>query len=114
MEVPEACKAITGWAKQRDFPRPQEFIDLGLYLKGGEEPFLDSFPCVPGDKLGGWPFWIQVAEYHHCRRCRTLMTTVLFQLESEHNLSYWFGQAGIGWILQCPKDKDVMTFTWQC
>jgi hypothetical protein len=39
---------------------------------------------------------------------------MIFQVQSEDNLSYWFGRAGIAWVLQCPKDKDIMTLTWQC
>jgi uncharacterized protein YwqG len=146
VEVPEfgeqlPCKAITGWSKEKDWPRPQGMEKLGLrfdeharYTRDGdtrhcslectqigvkvedvdEKAFLHSHPCLRGDKLGGWPFWIQEVEYHHCRRCRSMMTSGIFQLQSEDNIPFWFGRAGIGWILQCPKHKDILTFTWQC
>ncbi|MBL8796276.1 MAG: DUF1963 domain-containing protein [Planctomycetia bacterium] len=113
-DVPGNCMAIRGWEAQTDFPRSQEFEDHHPHFRGDEDLFSDSFSCTQDDKLGGWPFWLQGTEYHHCRRCRTPMTNLIYQLRSDHILSYWFGRAGIGWILQCPKDKDILAFTWQC
>ena len=140
VDKPGACKVITGWSKEKDWPRPQDWEELGLrfdnYEDDADDPndphctvmcpeirvklehvaekdFLATVPCLLGDKLGGWPFWIQLSE-HHCPKCQTVMKSVIFQLESKKNLECWFGRAGIGWILQCPKHKDILAFTWQC
>jgi uncharacterized protein YwqG len=66
-----------------------------------------------GDKLGGWPYWIQGAEYPDCPECGARME-VVFQLDSNNNLPFMFGDVGCGHITQCPRHKDVVTFAWAC
>ena len=66
-----------------------------------------------GDKLGGWPAWIQNAEYPDCPRCGQRMVHV-FQVDSEDNMPFMFGDAGCGHITQCPDHKEVVAFGWAC
>jgi uncharacterized protein YwqG len=67
----------------------------------------------PGDKLAGWPAWVQHTEYPACPRCGEQMILV-FQADSEDNIPYMFGDVGCGHITQCPQRKDVMAFGWAC
>ena len=39
---------------------------------------------------------------------------LVFQLDSEKNVPFMFGDAGVGHITQCPTHKDVVAFTWAC
>ena len=50
-----------------------------------------------GEKLGGWPMWVQSVEYPSCPECGAEMT-LLFQIDSERNLPYMFGDVGCGHI----------------
>jgi hypothetical protein len=69
--------------------------------------------AATGDKLGGWPHWIQGNEYPLCPTCGTQMVLV-FQLDSEDNLPIMFGDTGIGHITQCPEHPEVLAFAWAC
>jgi hypothetical protein len=66
-----------------------------------------------GDKLASWPAWIQNVEYPNCPRCARRMAH-LFQVDSEHNVPFMFGDAGCGHITQCPEHKEVVAFGWAC
>jgi hypothetical protein len=39
---------------------------------------------------------------------------LLFQIDSEDNLPYMFGDAGCGHITQCPKHPHRLAFGWAC
>ena len=39
---------------------------------------------------------------------------LVFQLDSEDNLPFMFGDLGIGHITQCPTRLHVVTFHWHC
>jgi hypothetical protein len=38
----------------------------------------------------------------------------VFQVDSDHNVPFMFGDAGCGHITQCPAHKDVVAFGWAC
>ena len=129
------AKRIVGWERFLDLPKPDEHEALGLkYVydhKAGtvrlecEELvlFLDNITdsglaehignSELGDKLAGWPAWIQSVEYPNCPRCGKRMTYV-FQVDSEDNIPFMFGDVGCGHITQCPNHKDVVAFGWAC
>jgi hypothetical protein len=108
-------KRIVGWKAATDVPGGDEGGDLGLELSDEEAESLDEAGRVPlqGEKLGGWPSWIQGVEYPSCRRCGQRME-LLFQIDSEKNLPYMFGDAGIGHITQCREHRDEVAFGWAC
>lgn len=129
-------KAITNWDAVQDHPHPEEHNDLGLSydhdfkrnrvsVRCDDPPLniedldvnLDVAEAIamaePGDKIGGWPHWIQGAEYPHCPRCQTRMA-LLLQVDSEDNLDYMFGDAGCAHLTYCPKHPDVLAFGWAC
>ena len=84
-----------------------------LGANGGEPPDdVESFP-LEGEKLGGWPAWIQGIEYPSCPLCDTQMALVL-QVDSEKHVAMMWGDMGIGHVTQCPNHPDVLTFAWAC
>jgi uncharacterized protein YwqG len=69
--------------------------------------------AMTGDKLGGWPAWVQGPEYPTCTECGTKMQLV-FQIDSKDNLDYMFGDVGCAHITQCPIHPNILTFAWAC
>jgi hypothetical protein len=127
-------KRIVGWSRFIDLPDLEEHPSLGLrhvydYRAGTvrlECPELglaldgaiaDDLPervaSSGGDKLAGWPYWVQGVEYPCCPRCGQRMVLV-FQLDSNCNLPFMFGDVGCGHITQCPEHKEVVAFGWAC
>jgi hypothetical protein len=72
-------------------------------------------PDIPraGEKLGGWPAWIQGVECPTCRRCGSTMQYVL-QIDSQRNIPILFGDVGTGHVSQCPNDPEELAFAWAC
>ncbi|MEL6556374.1 MAG: DUF1963 domain-containing protein [Cyanobacteria bacterium J06621_11] len=66
-----------------------------------------------GDKLGGWPDWVQGPEYPACTECQKPMD-LLFQIDSNDNLDYMFGDVGCAHITQCQEHPHVLAFAWAC
>lgn len=134
-EFSEFC--IVDWEKSDDFPATAEQEELGLdfdydfdsqpnlvKVKCPELQFESDYIVDPmlaenissaqfGDKLSGWPLWVQNVEYPNCPRCQTRMI-FLFQMDSEDNVPFGWGDAGTGHITQCPEHKDVVAFGWAC
>ena len=127
-------RTIIGWDIDADFPSPEDYHSLGLiyhydfkekrvnisWPAGGVDlKQLDydaaSLPGGPasGDKLAGWPAWVQGTEYPNCPQCGSQMD-LIFQLDSEKNVPFMFGDVGTGHITQCPTHKDVVAFGWAC
>ncbi len=108
------AKIITGWEEKDDYPGATELEMLGFSISEEEEDILESLEVpVQGDKLGGWPLWVQNVEYPFCPRCRDRMG-LLLKIDSEDNLPYMFGDMGCGHITQCNEHKDVLAFGWAC
>jgi hypothetical protein len=134
--VPFPVRSIRRWSELVDYPHPEEHEKLGLTYKydfpnnrvsvscdelGAALRDLDIDADVAetlavaemGDKLGGWPSWVQSVEYPDCPQCGRRMELV-FQLDSEDNIPHMFGDAGCGHITQCPDHADVLAFGWAC
>jgi uncharacterized protein YwqG len=128
------AKTITGWKPQPDRPHPPEHEDLGVAYAfdfkqrtvrvecASDGVAIDGLPmsapedlsiALPGDKLAGWPMWIQGVEYPTCPRCGRVMQLV-FQVDSDDNVPFMFGDVGTGHVMQCPVHTDTVTFTWAC
>jgi uncharacterized protein YwqG len=129
------AKRIVGWKRFLDLPDPDEQEGLGLkYIHDSEagtvrlecqelglvvDGIKDDTPAwkiadsQAGDKLAGWPSWIQNVQYPNCPRCGRRMVHV-FQVDSQDNIPFMFGDAGCGYIFQCPEHKDVVVFDWSC
>ena len=108
------AKRIVAWTPIDDLPSLQELDELGTVLSDDDEDVLDSWD-VPhgGEKLLGWPQWVQGIEYPKCRICGREMEH-LFQIDSEQSLPYMFGDVGIGHITQCRDHRTELAFGWAC
>ena len=108
-----AAKRIVSWTEQVDLPDWDELADLGVELPEEEIDALGQTYPRAGDKLGGWPHWVQGVEYPSCRRCGRRME-LLVQVDSEDNVPWMFGDMGCGHITQCPDHLDELAFGWAC
>ncbi len=112
-------QVIIGWEELIDYPDPEEAELMGVYLSDEDwdalEQLEESGNSIPhgGDKLSGWPFWVQSVEYPDCPVCGDRMRLV-FQLDSEDHLPYMFGDAGCGHLTQCERHRDQLAFGWAC
>jgi hypothetical protein len=109
-------RLIMGWVVQDDYPCGEERGWMGE--EDGEsivssEGLDAQYPTIAGDKLGGWPYWIQGVEYPECERCGELMR-LIFQVDSVDNLPHRWGDNGCAHLTQCPIHKDVIAFGWAC
>jgi uncharacterized protein YwqG len=131
------AKRIETWEEFVDYPHPSEHDVLGLSYTYDfkEEPSQTRVECrdpafiadgivddelaekisraEAGDKLGGWPYWIQGVEYPMCPRCERLMRFI-FQIDSEDHLPFMFGDMGTGHITQCAVHPNIVAFGWAC
>ncbi len=115
-----AAKAIKRWEPgEAELPRVSE---LSSYEEIDEDELdalyeaenAESYDGPSGgDKLGGWPDWIQDVEYPPCSTCEKPMQLV-FQIDSTVNVDYMWGDSGCGHITQCPEHHDVLAFGWAC
>jgi uncharacterized protein YwqG len=117
VEIPQIenlfpAKLIIGWEEIDDYP---SWYECDIILDDEESEIL-SYHGIPeqADKLAGWPSWVQDVEYPNCPTCSKQMNQFIFQIESEDNLPYMWGDAGAGYLLQCPEHKDKLAFLWQC
>jgi uncharacterized protein YwqG len=130
-EEPMTPNRIVGWTQFDDLPDPGELEENGLKttydfdantirLECPELGFDVTNPTkrceiedivrnASGDKLGGWPMWVQSVEYPFCPKCGRRMD-LIFQVCSRDHASYAFGDFGTGHITQCPDHKDVLAF----
>lgn len=117
--VPQTASAfpprlVTGWVAVDDYPIPWESRQLSRMLTDDEfDEIMGAGYPHEGDKLAGWPYWVQNPEYPNCPLCETSMHYV-FQIGSEDNLPIMFGDDGIGHLTQCPEHHNVLAFAWAC
>lgn len=106
-------KRIVGWTESHDYPGWEEAVDLvGLTDEESDELSEEGFP-LSGEKLLGWPHWVQGVEYPDCPECGERME-LLFQVASEQNIPYMFGDIGVGHVTQCPRHRSRLAFGWAC
>lgn len=109
-----AEKVIVGWQASDDYPNPEELEELGVELDEADPELLYElgYPKI-GDKLLGWPMWIQGIEYPDCPDCGDKMKLV-FQFDSDDNLDYGFGDGGIAHVTQCEQHPQRLAIAWAC
>ena len=117
IDVPEGMfppKRIVSWSPVDDYPLAEELEAMGVTLSDAEADLLYG-SGVPrtGDKLMGWPAWVQSVEYPDCPDCGGKME-MLFQLDSEDNVPYMFGDVGTGHVTQCLHHPAQLAFGWAC
>lgn len=109
------AKYIARWEPLPDYPQTQE-LRLGSERLDRLDDFLETneaFRTKAGDKLGGWPYWIQGVEQPKCPKCKKKMAYI-FQIDSDDNLDWMFGDIGCGHVFQCEEHRDVLSFHWAC
>ena len=107
-------KLIIGWEEMEDFPGGDEAESLGIELDEDEmDALCESGYPLAGDKLAGYPMWVQGIEYPDCPVCGEEMR-LLFQIDSEDNLPFMFGDIGCGHITQCKTHREQVAFGWAC
>jgi uncharacterized protein YwqG len=125
VDNPLPVKSITGWRKMDDYPAPAELDALAPGLTTDEEAgYLfdvieqsdagsagESPTTIRGDKLGGWPMWLQNPHNPTCPECASVMEYVV-QISSNGNLDYMFGDCGIAHLHRCSKHPRVLGFSW--
>jgi len=106
-----AARKITGWAPVEDLPHWEE---LNPPLPDAlDRPYEDACRPLSGDKLGGWPYWVQSPEYPTCPSCAEPMA-LIFQVDSEVNLDHMWGDAGCAHLTFCLKHPSMLAFGWAC
>lgn len=107
-------KVIIAWQAIEDYPNSEELDQLGVELSDSEGEMLyeQDYPKA-GDKLLGWPAWVQGVEYPDCPDCGKRMKYI-FQIDSEDNLAYMFGDVGCAHITQCEQHPDRLAIAWAC
>jgi hypothetical protein len=108
------ARSIVGWSSVVDVPNWEESEHLGVEFESDEADTLaDTSIPADGEKLGGWPMWIQGVEYPSCPKCSETMD-FLFQIDSERNIPFMLGDAGIGHVTRCKAHPEILTFGWAC
>jgi uncharacterized protein YwqG len=69
---------------------------------------------LEGDKLSGYPHWVQDVEYPNCPVCDRRMDQFIFEFASDDDIPYLWGDVGSGYVVQCPEHNHQVTFIWQC
>lgn len=110
----QPARRITGWSKPAaDHPsRSDDPARPGPALTDDEQAVLRELN-LGGDKLGGWPDWVQDPSYPPCPECRAPMTRLLLQVEGGRHVAVSLGDAGVGYALACPDHPGRVVFTAQ-
>lgn len=106
-------QSIVGWLPAHELPDPEELPSpLREDLDGDTWMALGEF-CHDGDKLGGWPAWVQGPELPSCRKCGSKMR-FLFQVDSNCGVDHMFGDVGTAHLSYCEKHPEELGFGWAC
>lgn len=104
---------INDWQEFFDYPRYDEILDLEKLNDDEADQYENEYKSKAGEKLLGWPHWVQGVEYVNCPICAKQMRYI-FQIDSERNIDYMFGDMGVGHLSQCKDHPDQLVFTWAC
>jgi uncharacterized protein YwqG len=107
-------KVIVEWQSTDDYPTAQELEELDSNIDLDDPYWYSQYDySIQGDKLLGWPSWVQGVEYPYCPDCGDKMKYV-FQIDSNDNLDYMFGDCGCAHITQCSHHPQQLTIAWSC
>ncbi len=89
--------------------------DDGAFIASDVDDGVFYEICAPaaGDKLGGSPYELQGPQGLPCPVCQKEMRQ-LFQIDSNDNLDYMFGDSGCAHIVQCDAHPSQLAFWWDC
>jgi hypothetical protein len=108
----------SGWERVLDAPA---LLDLEFVTGMKQEKALraarvdeDDWPGARGgDKVGGYPAWVQDAEYPPCPDCGEPMRDLLLQLASDGLCGWQFGDMGTAYVLACATHTARVELIWQ-
>lgn len=82
-------------------------------MDDAEELGVRDAPKEPkkGDKLGGWPHWLQGPEWPVCEDCSKKMT-LLAQLQSNKAVAHQWGDLGYAYVFACADHRERLGFCW--
>lgn len=111
-------KRIAGWTPKSDYPHYEDYPQLGIGDTLMEDEIYELMEengghPLEGDKLYGWPSWVQSAETP-IDAASGKEYELLFQIDSHDNIPYFFGDDGIGHLTCNPDDPSDMAFGWAC
>lgn len=110
--APYPSKRVTGWTVVEDCPNWEELGGLQIDVDdAGLDALMRAEIPAPGDKVGGWPLWVQGVEYPSCSICGST-TRYVAQIESSWNLPIQFGDHGNSQLFQCPVHAEILALTW--
>jgi predicted DNA-binding WGR domain protein len=95
---------------EKGSPEPLERRGFSYREKLEREPVDEENSDNNTDKVGGYPGWLQGAEFQNCRKCRKHMRFVA-QLADQGEIN--FGDAGEAYLFVCPEEHEGR-FLWQC
>ena len=80
----------------------------------GVTAFIEDNFLEEGDKLGGYPFFIDDSEFPKCckEECNQKLSGFVFQTDAQI-LDFSWSDCGVGTILYCPKHPFTFGFQWQ-
>jgi len=109
-------KRIVSWEEKDDYPHWKEYKNLNIDIDFNDDLYDLMIEHKAGltisrDKLFGWPCWIQWADDFVDSETGK-QKEYLFQIVSEDNIPYLFGDCGIGYLIQDPKNRDDLSFYW--
>lgn len=88
------AKLIVGWLEVDNYPTLDELDTLGVILEQDEVDILIYQLDQGGGKLAGWADWVQYPQYPNCPTCNQPLNQFVFQLASEGNIPYVWGDWG--------------------
>ncbi|MBX3269543.1 MAG: DUF1963 domain-containing protein [Sandaracinaceae bacterium] len=108
-----APQRIVGWRAVEDYPNWEEQSEAGVTLDEDAIGVVEAAYPRDGEKLGGWPRWVQGVEYPSCGECGARMRHV-FQIDSQRLVDYAWGDLGVAHLTQCAEHPDRLAFGWAC
>jgi hypothetical protein len=113
MQNPIEPKSITGWTALDDYPSHVEEtgVENAREVRENVEETLgiDWYDASRGgDKLAGWPQWIQDVEYPSCKKCDAEMNRFVYQIASDATTNASFCGDGVAYVCQCPEHPDCI------
>lgn len=104
---------ITRWEMESDYPHSESYHKLGIVLTPENYNIVaDKETALQGDKLLGWPCFIQGHQEVFDPEDNTPYE-YLFQLDSEDNIPFMFGDGGTAYIYYHPNKPEKLAMFWQ-
>lgn len=109
------AQEIVAWGRAKsDFPSLAEDPARSAGALSDDESAVLRDLNLGGDKLGGWPDWLQDPVYPSCPTCSEAMTQLVLQIEAGRHVAIDLGDAGVGYVVQCPTHREQVAFFSQC